>query len=52
MKKIISDNIKFYHEYINSCYVQGDDTLDYIFLVFPKIVSRKDRKLLLVTMKR
>lgn len=44
MKKVISNNIKFYHEYINSCYVKGDDTLDYIFLVFPKIVSRKDRK--------
>ena len=44
MKKIISNNIKFYHEYINSCHVQGDDTLDYIFLVFPDIVSRKDRK--------
>ena len=44
MKKVISNNIKFYHEYINSCYVQGDDTLDYIFLVFPDIVSRKDRK--------
>lgn len=44
MKKIISNNIKFYHEYIHSCYAKSDDALDYIFLVFPKIVSRKDRK--------
>ena len=43
MKKNISKSIKFYHEYINSCYVKGDDTLDYMFLVFPNIVSRKDR---------
>lgn len=44
MKKNISNSIKFYREYINSCLVKGDDTLDYIFLVFPDVVSRKDRK--------